>query len=326
MKSGSNVTIDIDMKKVIHKIRQHTAKHNVDNISRTVFYQHFFQTHTEIKWALLASIVSRNAGWNMTDLFNSWFHKILDNNDQLRLFSIYETGNWTIFDDACPQLLVYKESVRYKRPLFELLAAFGVSAFMIKEWQLFWEKHDENRLCTALIINEQQILEQAVIQTKLYQDIIARKLFYKFEQHTHFSYVILPSINGSLYTLYVQRFHKVASRIRLGRKLAYLLFHPEVFPNVWLFCQHTPHTGSRNDYYHYLDWSARVSSLPLRLVYPRIDHHHMKRVDWFTRTTDVQMFFEPLKEWNPVNRSNWVKQKLIALYFGSIGMDLITHK
>lgn len=39
-----------------------------DNISRTVFYDQFYLKHKEIVWGYLASFVSRNAGWNMTDL------------------------------------------------------------------------------------------------------------------------------------------------------------------------------------------------------------------------------------------------------------------
>ncbi|TSB46958.1 DUF2515 family protein [Alkalicoccobacillus porphyridii] len=296
------------------QIRKKTTSENIDNISRTVFYQHFFKRHPEIKWSFLASMVSRNAGWNMTDLRNVWFQTLLDESDRLHLFNVYESGNWTIFDDACPQLLLYEQSKIEGKPLFHLLANFNVSSFMIEEWLRFWHKRDEDRLCTALIINEQHVLQKAVIQTKLYQDLISQKLFYKMEQLTHFSYVVFPSDTGSLYTLYVRRFHLVAERIKLGRRLAYLLFHPSVYPYVYTFSRRHPHTGSRNDYATLTNWSPQVNSFPLRLVYPRIHHPYQKRADWYSHHTKIEQYFAPIKEWTPVARDHWIQQKWVAIY------------
>ena len=38
---------------------------------------YFFRKYPEIKWALLAGLVSRNAGWNMCDLEGEWLPHIL---------------------------------------------------------------------------------------------------------------------------------------------------------------------------------------------------------------------------------------------------------
>ena len=305
-------------------IKNQVDKANKDNLTRTAFYERFYKKHPEIRWSLLAGLVSRNAGWNMTDLANQWFQVLLSEKDRTRLFSIYETGNWTIFDDACPQLLVYEHSKRVGQPLFDLLGEFGVSAFMVQEWNRFWLEHDEERLCTALIINEQHLLESAVIQKKLFKSIISSKLFFQIEQHTHFSYVLLPTIEGQLYTLYVRQFEQVSKRIRLGKQLAYLLFHPDLHQSISFFMDQNPHSGSRRDYFKQMSWSPRVESACLRLVYPKINHKIESRVDWYSNHKNISAYFLPIKEWVPVPREKWVKHKWMMIYMAMTTKKWVT--
>lgn len=52
----------------IAEIRRKTAASNADNLDRTSTYLTFFHKHPEVHWSLLAHLVSRNAGWSMTDL------------------------------------------------------------------------------------------------------------------------------------------------------------------------------------------------------------------------------------------------------------------
>ncbi len=153
----------------LHYILSETKKHNADNISRTKAYQNFYMQYPEMKWALLASMVSRNAGWNMTDLHLSPFRKILSTKQRNRLFMTYERANWLIFSDAYPQLLTYALSIHYNQPLFHLLSRFRVSRFMKKEWDYFWKHSDRNRLMTALIINEQNVIHSPVIKQDYFQ-------------------------------------------------------------------------------------------------------------------------------------------------------------
>ncbi len=149
--------------KIVTQIKRKTRKGNLDNISRTVIYQQFYQNFPEIQWAFLAALVSRNAGWNMTDLKSKWFQNMLSLRIRSQLFAIYERANWLIFEDAYPQLLIYQASRRLQKPLFSLLPQFGVSAFMVQEWQRFWKMGEIERLCTALIINEQQMLQKRLL-------------------------------------------------------------------------------------------------------------------------------------------------------------------
>ncbi|GAA3327359.1 hypothetical protein GCM10020331_066980 [Ectobacillus funiculus] len=48
---------------------------NRDNISRTHAYKEYYLRNCEIRWSFLASMVSRNAGWNMTDLEGKYYPK-----------------------------------------------------------------------------------------------------------------------------------------------------------------------------------------------------------------------------------------------------------
>ncbi|MCY8523049.1 DUF2515 domain-containing protein, partial [Bacillus atrophaeus] len=54
-------------KQILHdilcRIDRQTKLKNADNVSRTNAYKSYYDRHPEIKWSLLASFVSRNAGW-----------------------------------------------------------------------------------------------------------------------------------------------------------------------------------------------------------------------------------------------------------------------
>lgn len=82
-------------------------------------------------------MVSRNAGYCMTDLKGVWFQKLLDEKTRKALFLTYEDANWLIFSDAYPQLMIYEWSKTAGKPLFHLLDAFYVSAFMKKNGTCF---------------------------------------------------------------------------------------------------------------------------------------------------------------------------------------------
>ncbi len=76
----------------LNQIKSETRRANRDNISRTIMYEQFYFRHPEIKWSLLAGIVSRNAGWNMTDLESKWFQHSLKKSDRDLLFQTFETS------------------------------------------------------------------------------------------------------------------------------------------------------------------------------------------------------------------------------------------
>src|SRR5436305_12609186 len=121
--------LPIEDQKIISQIQIETNRKNIDNISRTDAYFRYFKKSPDIIWSFLASMVSRNGGWNMCDLEGSIFPQLLESKTRKQLFLTYERANWLIFHDVFPQLLVYQYSLEMKRPMFHLLAYFKVSAF-----------------------------------------------------------------------------------------------------------------------------------------------------------------------------------------------------
>ena len=209
---------------IINAIKKRLCKGNVDNISRTEFYYHFYKQHPEIRWALLASAVSRNAGWNMTDLESNWFKRMVSKDYRNIVFMTYERANWLIFEDAYPQLLIYEASKRLGVPLFHLLTNFHVSNFMVEEWSRFWEVPEIERLCIALIINEQHVIQKPVIDHPFYKQKVFHSFPFFLEDFFHYSAVIFPTMKGKLYGCTVSKFTDVSERIELGKRLMWLLF------------------------------------------------------------------------------------------------------
>ncbi|WJH32243.1 DUF2515 domain-containing protein [Paenibacillus sp. CC-CFT747] len=57
-----------EAERLLRRIRRETAEGNRNNVTRTAAYWTFYRQHAELHWAFLAHMVSRNGGWNMTDL------------------------------------------------------------------------------------------------------------------------------------------------------------------------------------------------------------------------------------------------------------------
>ena len=152
--------------RMVHSV---TAKWNIDNISRTNAYFYFFQRYPEIEWTFLASMVSRNAGYNMCDLEGELLRDTLSPLYRKYLFLTYERANFLIFKDVFPQLLLYHYSTILNKKMFHYLPHFFVTSFMEKEWEVFWEYGNRKRLMTALIINEQNVIQKPVIEDSFYQ-------------------------------------------------------------------------------------------------------------------------------------------------------------
>src|SRR5262249_59503340 len=130
---------------------------NVNNPERTNFYLHYWEWHKEIAWSLLAHLVSRNAGYQMSDIAR---YKRLAVAGALPvalpvvgalpvpvfddLFGYLEAGNFLIFRDVFPQLGAYAWSKRlfeqtavdHSGAIFGLLRdpEFDVDPFVVNEW------------------------------------------------------------------------------------------------------------------------------------------------------------------------------------------------
>ncbi len=311
---------------IINEIKKHTEKSNVDNISRTQAYAAFFERNKEIKWSFLASMVSRNAGWNMTDLEGIWFPKSLSKNYRHTLFLTYERANWLIFSDAYPQLLLYEFSKKNNQPYFHLLKVFLSSTFIETEWELFLKLRDENRLMTAQIINEQNLIQKPVMEHPFYKEKVFKSFIYMFQDFFHFSSVLFPTKEGDLYGFSVHHFRNATKRIELGKRLAWLLFHPEYYPSFYCFSKSTEHTGSRYDYEQFVN-PKKIRDTPfLRTTFPIIEHKREVTVDWFNDDLSKvkSSWYKEVKKQDKINITNWYKHKQKQLRVGIAIENLLT--
>ena len=271
--------------RLIAIINNITRKWNKDNISRTKAYLHFYRRHPEVQWAFLASMVSRNAGWNMCDLESPLYKRALDRHYRQALFMAYEKANYLIFQDAFPQLMLYHYSTYLKSNLFHYMRIFSVSSFMEAEWNRFWKLRDKRRLMQSLIINEQNLIQEPVIKDCfLKEEVFGSKLF-SIQDRLGLNMVVFPARTGDLYGAPVRKFRRLDARIHFGARLADILFSPGLYPSFSDFAAATEHTGSRNDYETYMDiGNGTASSTPfLRLVYPAINHPVYRLGKWDER-------------------------------------------
>ncbi|MEH7385507.1 DUF2515 domain-containing protein [Bacillus sp. JJ1521] len=309
-------------KELFYKIKSKTAKGNLDNISRTKSYASFFQRHNEIRWSFLASMVSRNAGWNMTDLEGEWFTKILSTKERKVLFHTYEHANWLIFSDAYPQLLVYEYSKQLGKPLFHMLKMFSVSRFIEIEWEYYWKYREGNRLVTAQIINEQNIIQKPVIEHPYYRKRVFKRFFYNLQDFLHFSSVIFPTLDGRLFGFSVHQFTKLDERIELGKKLASLLFHDRYHDFFISFSNKVEHTGSRFDYERFVAEKKFRNSPFLRTTFPIIKHHRGDNVDWY-KGKRKEKWFKEIDLCDQFELTTWYLKKQKQIQAGILLEELL---
>ncbi len=139
-------------------------------------------------------------------------------------------------------------------------------------------------------------------------------LAYFLEEHAHLSYVLFPTIGGNIYGLYVRKFMDVHKRIWLGKQLQQLLFHPQIFADVYEFSLKTIPTGSRQDYQQYMNWSTGNTSPPLRSVFPVVEHTWTTKVDWSLQKKNTRLQFATLRKTKPVERTKWLQIKWFEVY------------
>lgn len=303
---------------LLKRVKLHTEKLNVDNVSRTNAYAAYFERNKEIIWAYLASMVSRNAGWNMTDLHSKPFKYLISEKERALLFITYERANWLIFSDAFPQLLIYEESKRRKIPLFSLLKYFHVSQWIIKEWERFWKEKNMIRLIQAQIINEQHLIQKPVIESPFFCKQVFHSFPYFFQEKMHFGAVLLPTIKGELFGRSIKNFTDVKKRIELGKQLATILFHSREKDSIKKFSDCIKHTGSRYDYEQLLP-NKTFRTPMLRFVYPYVHHDDSSRIDWLLDVAvDPNRYFSSeLPQLKRYDMTDWYYRKRKHLVIGS---------
>ncbi|PFG15348.1 DUF2515 family protein [Bacillus sp. es.036] len=314
--SPPTLTLTGEEVKLTRIIREQTEQANRNNVTRTKAYLDFYLKHPEVHWAFLAHLVSRNAGWTMTDLRGEYLPRFLSPDDQHAFFSFLERGNWLIFQDAYPQLLIYEESLKVNKPLFHLLSAFHVSSFMKVIWNRFWKDKASDTLSVALIINEQHYIDSRVINDQHFHQTVFNTLPFQIQNVFNMNVLLFPLIrNGSIQLIGepANHFLFVKERIVLGKRLYQLVFSNESTLNEileWSTCH--SHTGSRKDFwpelFHFikegqpdekrvldqctLKKGPRLYS-PLLSVWKDVQHDSPDRKDWFVNTSALSLFKLP---------------------------------
>jgi hypothetical protein len=307
--------LTIQEQTIIRQIQSETDKKNIDNISRTAAYYLFYKKNPDIIWSFLASMVSRNGGWNMCDLEGLIFPQVLAKQTRKQLFLTYERANWLIFHDAFPQLLLYQYSTKIRRPMFHLLPYFNVSKFIQKEWDRYWKENDKNRMTTALIINEQNVIQAPVIEHPVYKKKVFHSLLFSFQDWLHFSCVLFPTCGGEVYGASVNDFKSLSKRIDLGKRLASILFHPRLYPHFFEFAEKTVHTGSRYDYEQYFKRKTNRKTPILRTTFPVIEHHQRAYEDWSVhKRVSPTWLYIPARHRHSVHLTDWYLAKSNQLH------------
>lgn len=296
---------------LVQYVREKTRRENRNNVTRTNAYFTFYQQHPEIEWAYMAHFVSRNTGWNMTDLRGDLLPRLIKREKREIFFSFLERNNWLIFQDAYPQLLIYAASKQQGKPLFYLLPLFSVSTFMQVNWALFWQTGNRKLLAYAQVINEQQHIQQHVLNRVFYKHDVLKTLLFKLQSLLKINYIFFPfycprqreiRLAGTV----VQRFEQVDERIRVGKRVYTLLFrHPCLRNKLWEWALATRHTGSRADYwpqlfstektftsesaytFHLAGGQLHEDAPPLyspclEWVWPDVVHQEPEDKEWFT--------------------------------------------
>lgn len=295
-------------KELVRQIKEQTERFNKNNVMRTKAYLELYKRQPEIHWAFLGHMVSRNGGWNMTDLKGEILPRLLTKEEIFSFFHFLERGNWLIFQDAYPQFLLYEESKKRGVGLFYLLPYLNVSFFMEVLWKHFWEERDPYTLAIAQIVNEQSYLEKRVIQNPIYKKKVFSTIEFQLQQLLSMNHILLPyEREGKVkligYTL--KHFERLHERILLGKKLYTLLFNQIgqlELARKWA-CEY-PHTGSRKDYWphifndvneelprkwinrklhgcHLLPGSPRIYSPKLEHSWKNVEHAEADGGDWY---------------------------------------------
>ncbi|WP_432806475.1 DUF2515 family protein [Lederbergia lenta] len=306
-------------KELLKRISMKTKQMNVNNVTRTKAYLDFYLNYPEIHWAFLGHMVSRNGGWNMTDLRGDLLSRLMNEKTVQDFFSFLERGNWLIFQDAYPQFLLYAESKRKNQNLFYLLPFLNVSIFMEVIWNHFWKTKDRNILTIGLIINEQNYLEQRILQNSIYKEKVIYTLEFFLQDLLSLNHILFPLEESGKLTLIgltLHHFDSLHERIILGKRLYRLLFQSSgQLKKVLQWAINHAHTGSRKDYWQdiFNDVNEGVPGISLkrrliacrlrkganRLYSPRLEyawknvqHSEAENSDWFSHLNVINYLHE----------------------------------
>jgi hypothetical protein len=137
-----------------------SGERNRDNVSRTQSYLELYAWTVErppdFPWLLMAHLVSRNAGYWMTDLASRLARAPEQSEGLNNLFLLLERANFLIFHDA------------WRHVLEHLLGNEAGGEFMRRSYSRYRRDADERGLVHDLVTNEQNYIERRVVHHPRY--------------------------------------------------------------------------------------------------------------------------------------------------------------
>ncbi|WP_054958206.1 DUF2515 family protein [Paenibacillus dakarensis] len=307
---------------LVQHIYEAVAAANQSNITRTRAYLELFNEFPEIHWALLAHMVSRNGGWNMSDIKSGLMSDLTDDRFKNDLYRFLERCNALIFQDAYPQLLLYKYSRQWKQSCFHLLPHFHISAFMTPFWDRFWLDRNSSLLTVALIINEQNYIEGRVVKHPFFRKHVLNNPSFRLHELARLNQIIFPlgemrwkhdlfheSIIPlrPLAGLTLNHFDNPSARIKSGKALYAMLFgYEQIYRGVLEYVQGTPHLGSRAEY-----WPALFTTQPCPAMNSNTESTELLKSEWLA--ADHRLYSPLLEdvwrdtEYEPIPRYDWFR-------------------
>lgn len=321
---NTNRRLGSEVSDLVDDIKRRTAQANVNNLTRTQAYLDIYLRHPELQWALLAHMVSRNGGYNMTDLKGEWFIRLDETVAPNDIFAFLESSNWLIFGDAFPQLLLYEEGKRRHQNLSDLLLQFGISRFMKPIWDYFWLTDDSALLTHGLIINEQNFIEHRVVERERYRRQVLHSPEFFAQSLLGLNQVVLPYIHRDKVHITgttVRHFASVDERILVGLRLYQMLFPGGSPSNGMLnFATSVSHTASRGDYWP-KKFTMNISNFhpdsPYQLVFSHSANAH---TDASSANARVRVYSPRLMDvWKNVHHegvepNDWFDDESMAAY------------
>ncbi len=221
------------------------AARNRDNVSRTDSYLELYawtRAHPpELPWLFMAHLVSRNAGYMMTDLARNLAGKAGSDATlappMRTLFLLLERGNFLIFWDAWHHTIATL--------LGEPLTSPRTPRFMIDAWAR-WRRgeSDERRLVLDLVHNEQHLIEHRVVHHEHLRQ--GRLLLDLIEAGGREKPLVFPHSDSEIK---VGGFAQLARRIATGERIFdEVLADRAQRDRMFAWALAHPHTGSREIY------------------------------------------------------------------------------
>lgn len=127
-KKGQETVSERDLtakeRQLISRIRAVTAEHNENNVTRTAAYLDFYLRHREIHWAFLGHMVSRNGGWNMTDLKGELLMRLLSEDEQRSFFFLFGARQLAYFPRYLSTIFVIRREPKARPAALLFIAVY----------------------------------------------------------------------------------------------------------------------------------------------------------------------------------------------------------